>query len=257
MRPDKAEEPTLKTRASKALGATAGLAAIVASVPFAINAPFATKAYAEPTTATSTPEAPIPDPQGSGCDAFKTALPNWKNFADQPIGTVLASIPDISTFNSLISGQANPAVNIVPVLNNGPYVVFAPSNEAFAAMAPGQLDSIKADPAGLTTLDYYHAFLGLLGPDDVHGQRPTQEGTEIKVTGKGGDIKVNDTAKVVCGGIQASNARIYIIDQVLDPAQGPEPITPSATTSATTTTTTTTATPPLPPPGDEHMPAEA
>ena len=66
-------------------------------------------------------------------------------------------------------------------------------------------------------------FLGLLGPDDVKGQRPTQQGTEIKVTGKGGDIKVNDTAKVVCGGIQASNARIYIIDTVLDPAQAPEP----------------------------------
>ena len=127
-------------------------------------------------------------------------LPNWKGLADQPIGTVLASIPDISTFNSLISGQANPAVNIVPVLDNGPYVVFAPTNEAFAAMEPGQLDAIKADPAALTKLDYYHVFLGLLGPDDVHGQRPTQQGAEIKVTGKGGDIKVNDTAKVVCGG---------------------------------------------------------
>ena len=70
-------------------------------------------------------------------------------------------------------------------------------------MEPGQLDAIKADPAALTKLDYYHVFLGLLGPDDVHGQRPTQEGAEVKVTGKGGDIKVNDTAKVVCGGIQA------------------------------------------------------
>ena len=51
------------------------------------------------------------------------------------------------------------------------------------------------------------------------------------MTGKGGDIKVNDTAKVVCGGIQASNARIYIIDTVLDPAQAPEPITPRAATT--------------------------
>jgi hypothetical protein len=83
----------------------------------------------------------------------------------------------------------------------------------------------------------------------VKGQRPTQEGTEIKVTGKGGDIKVNDTAKVVCGGIQAENARIYVIDTVLDPAQGPEPITPTSTsTTATTTTTTSTSTaPPAPP----------
>ena len=80
------------------------------------------------------------------------------------------------------------------------------------------------------------------------------------MTGKGGDIKVNDTAKEVCGGIQASNARIYMIDTVLDPAQGPEPITPGAvsSTSATATTTTTSAqTPPPAPPGDQHMPAPA
>ena len=129
-------------------------------------------------------------------------------------------------------------MNIVPVLDNGPYVVFAPTNEAFAALPPAQLDGLKADPAALTKLDFYHVFLGLLGPDDVKGQRPTQEGTEIKVTGKGGDIKVNDTAKVLCGAIQASNARIYLIDTVLDPALGPEPITPTATSTTTTTTTT-------------------
>jgi uncharacterized surface protein with fasciclin (FAS1) repeats len=240
------EEPrTMQTRTSKALGASAAIVAIAMSLPLAITA------YADPPPE-PTPVAQIPDPQGPGCDAFKTAVPAWKNLASQQIGTVLASIPDISTFNSLISGGANPAVNIVSVLNNGPYVVFAPTNEAFAALEPGQLDALKADPAALTKLDYYHVFLGLLGPDDVKGQRPTQEGTEVKVTGKGGEIKVNDTAKVVCGGIQASNARIYIIDSVLDPAAGPEPITPTATSTTTTTTSTTTTTttqaPPPPPP---------
>jgi uncharacterized surface protein with fasciclin (FAS1) repeats len=233
----------LKTRTSKTLGAAAGIAAIVASLPLAITAN-----ADDPTPAPTTPVAEIPDPQGPGCDAFKTELPNWKSFNNVAIGTVLGSIPDISTFNSLISGQANPAVNIVDVINNGPYVVFAPTNDAFAAMEPGQLDAIKADPAALYKLDYYHVFLGLLGPDDVKGQRPTQQGAEIKVTGKGGDIKVNDTAKVVCGGIQAANARIYIIDTVLDPALGPEPITPTGTSSTTTTTTTTTSAAPPPPP---------
>jgi uncharacterized surface protein with fasciclin (FAS1) repeats len=201
------------------------------------------------------PVAPIPDPQGPGCDAFKQALPTFKDLDKQPVGTALASIPDISTFNSLISGQANPAVNIVPMLNNGPYVVFAPTNEAFAELPPEQLDALKADPAALTKLDYYHVFLGLLGPDDVKGQRPTQEGTEVKVTGEGGDIKVNDTAKVLCGAIQASNARIYLIDKVLDPAQGPEPITPSATSTTTTTTTTTTTE--TTPPATESPAADA
>jgi uncharacterized surface protein with fasciclin (FAS1) repeats len=123
-------------------------------------------------------------------------------------------------------------------------VIFAPTNEAFATLPPEELNALQADPAALTKLLNYHVFLGLLGPDDVKGQRPTQEGAEIKVTGKGGDVKVNDTAKVVCGGIVAGHARIYLIDTVLDPAAGPEPITPSGTssTSATSTTTTTTST---------------
>ncbi|MFG1931061.1 fasciclin domain-containing protein [Mycobacterium sp. NPDC048908] len=236
----------MKTRASKGLGAAAGIAAIVASVPFALNAPVAGKAYADPPADPSSLNQ-VPDPQGPGCDAFKTALPNWKSFDTQPVGKVLASIPNISTFNALVSGAANPAINIIPVLENGPYVVYAPTNDAFAAMDPGQLDAIKADPAALGRLDYYHVFLGLLGPDDLHGQRPSQEGAEVKVTGKGGDIKINDAAKVVCGGIQADNARIYIIDQVLDPATAPEPITPTGT-SATSTTTTTTTTSAAPPP---------
>ena len=236
----------MKTRASKGLGAAAGIAAIAASVPFALTGNAYADPPADPSTPVSTPVAPIPDPQGPGCDAFKAALPDWKGFNTQPVGKVLASIPDISTFNSLISGQANPAVNIVPVLEGGPYVVFAPTNDAFAQLP--DLAAITADPAALYKLDYYHAFLGLLGPDDVRGQRPTQQGAEIKVTGKGGDIKVNDTAKVVCGGIQANNARIYIIDTVLDPAQAPEPVTPSGTSATTTTTTSTSTEAPPPPP---------
>ena len=162
-------------------------------------------------------------------------MPDWKSFADLPTGKVLASIPDISTFNAAISGGMNPAVNIVPVLDNGPYVIFAPTNDAFAAMEPGKLDALKADVAALTSFDYYHAFLGLLGPDDVKGQRPTQQGAEVKVTGKGGDIKVNDTAKLVCGPIQSANARIYLIDTVLDPNSPPEAIVPTGSSTTTTT----------------------
>jgi uncharacterized surface protein with fasciclin (FAS1) repeats len=213
------------------MGAAAATAAIVASVPLSINA------YADPTP-TPTPAVEIPDLQGN-CDPFKAAVPNWKGLNDVPVSKALSSIPDISTFNSAVSGGLNPAVNITSVLDNGPYVVFAPTNDAFAALEPGQLDALKADPAALTKLDYYHVFLGLLGPEDVHGQRPTQQGADIKVEGKNGDIKVNGTTKVICGGIQAQNARIYIIDTVLDPANPPEPLTPTVSGSSSTTTTTT------------------
>jgi uncharacterized surface protein with fasciclin (FAS1) repeats len=226
----------VKTRTSKATGAAAAIVAIAASIPLAITA------YADPEPA---PTVEIPDPQGN-CDPFKAAVPNWKALNDAPVSKALASIPDISTFNSAVSGGLNPAVNITSVLDNGPYVVFAPTNDAFAALEPSQLEALKTDPAALTKLDYYHVFLGLLGPEDVHGQRPTQEGADIKAEGKNGDIKVNGTAKVICGGIQAENARIYIIDTVLDPANPPEPLTPTVSASSSTTTTTTTTTSALP-----------
>lgn len=226
---DKRKEHTVKTRTRKAFGVAVSAAAIALSVPLAINA------HAEP----ATPVAEIPDPQGPDCGAFKEALPNWKGLADLPVSTALSSIPDISSFNAAVSGQLNPAVNITGVLDNGPYVVFAPTNEAFAALPPEQLEVLRTDPAALTSLVYYHVFLGLLGPDDVKGQRPTQQGTEIEVTGSGGDIAVNETTKVVCGGIQAQNARIYLVDKVLNPAEAPAPITPTSTSETSTTETTT------------------
>ena len=221
----------MKNRTSKAIGVAASAVAIAVSVPLAVNA------YADPTTA---PVAEIPDPQGPQCGPFKDALPNWKSLANVPVSKALASIPDISSFNAAVSGQLNPAVNIDPVLDNGPFVVFAPTNEAFAELPPEQQEVLRTDPAALTSLLYYHVFLGLLGPDDVKGQRPSQEGTEIEVTGSGGDLKVNETTKVLCGGIQAENARIYLVDHVLNPADAPAPVTP---TSSSTTSSSEAATP--------------
>ncbi len=242
----------MKTRTSKAVGVALSAAAIGLSVPLAVNA------HAQPED--DTPVAEIPDPQGPECGAFKESLPNWKGLASLPVSTALASIPEISTFNSAISGGLNPAVNITAVLDNGPYVVFAPTNEAFAALPPEQIEVLRTDAAVLTSLVYYHEFLGLLGPDDVKGQRPTQEGTEVEVTGSGGDISVNETTKVLCGGIQAENARIYIVDQVLNPADAPAPITPETTsTEATEPGDATETTEPAPTEGapSETAPSEA
>ena len=224
----------MKTRTRK-LGVAAAIAATAVSIPLSI-------------TAHADPPVQFPDPQGPGCDAFKAAVPGYKNLHEAQTDKALASIPDISTFYQAASGQWNPEVNPMPMLNNGPYVIFAPTNDAFAQLAPEEVTALKADPTQLGKLLNYHVFLGLLGPDDVKGQRPTQEGSEISVTGKGDSIKLDDKAKVLCGGIIAGHARIYLIDTVLSPADGPAPISPSGTsttsTSATSSTSTTSATTP-------------
>ena len=230
----------MKTRTSRAIGMSAAVAAIAVSLPLAINA------QADPPPTSTADAKPLPDWQGN-CDPVRAELApsgaTKESLAKLPVGQVLAAIPSLSTFTSAINGGLNPAVNVVPVLENGPYVVFAPNNDAFAKLDPAALEAIKADPTALSKLDYYHAFLGLLGPADVAGQRPTQEGAEVKVTGKDGDIKVNDTAKVICGGIQAANARIYILDTVLDPNSPPAPVTPTTSFNGTGKPLTPTSTP--------------
>ena len=125
----------MKTRISKTMGAVAGVAAIAMSIPLAINA------YAEPAEPTPTViENPYPDLQGPGCDAFKTSLPNFKTLANVPVGNAMSSIPDISTFNSLASGQANPAVNMVPMLG------FRRGKPLFALGAPGGRKIVSTVP---------------------------------------------------------------------------------------------------------------
>ena len=210
---------------------------VVASAAIALSA--AVTAHADPTT----PTAPVPTPQGPACDAGVKAVASGPgslaSLATEGSSAALAAIPEISTFSQAVSGQLNPAVNVSSVLDNGPYVVFAPSNDAFAKLDPAELEAIKADPAKLTALVYYHMVLGILGPDDIHGTMYTQQGKPVEVKGKGGDITVNG-AKVTCGGIKAANMRVYIIDTVLDPAQAPEGVTATTTTTSSTETTTTT-----------------
>ncbi|PND55242.1 fasciclin [Mycobacterium sp. ENV421] len=233
---------------TKSLGVAAGLAAIAIAIPTAVQA------YADPTPTTTTPAAPttseipvpsmsqLPDPQGSGCDAYKNRIPSgsgsFTSMGNQPATAAIAANPDLSTFSAAISGGLNPAVNIDSVIDGGPYVVFAPTNDAFAKLDEATLEQLKSDPAALTSTLYYHLVLGYLGPDDLHGKMPTQQGSPVNVTGKGGDIKVNDTAKLVCG-YTARGAYIYMIDTVLSPADAPEPNTATSTTSTTPTTTTT------------------
>ncbi len=230
----------------KTAGAVVAFAAIATSVPTAVNAfadPAPAPAPPTPTTTVSTPVARIPDVQGPGCDAYKKTLAagggSPTTVSEQTASQAIAANPDLSDFNAAISGQWNPAVNLVSVLDNGPYNVFAPTNDAFAKIDPAQLAALKADPAELTSVLYYHMALGLLGPDDIHGKLTTQQGKQITIDGKGGDLKFDQAAKLVCGGISAKNAKIYMIDTVLNPnnALSPSGETPtSATTSATATT---------------------
>jgi uncharacterized surface protein with fasciclin (FAS1) repeats len=232
---------------------TLGVAAAIAAIAVAI--PTAVQAYADPTPTPVEPAAPtataaatptkVPDPQGPGCDAYRKAVPTGAGsipaMAGQTASQAIANNPDLSTFSAAISGTLNPEINIISVLDGGPYIVFAPTDAAFAALDPATVETLKSDPRVLLPVLFYHMVLGNVGPANVAGTMPTQDGRPVVVTGKDGDIKVNGN-RVSCA-YAANGAYIYMIDGVLEPpvpaAEADASSTEATTTPATTTPATT------------------
>ena len=242
---------------TKTLGVVAAIAAIAVAVPTAVNA-YADPAPVDPAAPTTAAPAPtstkVPDPQGPGCGDYRNQVPSGAgsiaSMAVQTASQAIASNPDLSTFSAAISGKLNPDINIVSVLDGGPYIVFAPTDAAFSKLDAATLTTLKTDPTVLLPVLFYHMVLGNVGPANVAGKMPTQDGRPVVVTGKDGDIKVNDN-RVSCA-YAARGAYIYMIDTVLTPptpaaesptaASGTETPSSAATSSAAPTTSAASAT---------------
>ena len=230
---------------TKTLGLVAAIAAITVAVPTAVTA-YAEPAPVDPAAPTTSAPAPTstkgPDPQGPGCDAYRSQVPSGAgsipSMAVQTASEAIASNPDLSTFSAAISGKLNPDINIVSVLDGGPYIVFAPTDAAFSKLDAATLETLKTDPRVLLPVLFYHMVLGNVGPANVAGKMPTQDGRPVVVTGKDGDIKVNGN-RVSCA-YAARGAYIYMIDTVLTP---PVPAAEADSTATSGTETTTSATP--------------
>ena len=133
------------------------------------------------------------------------------------VGTIVdiaAGNPDFSTLAAAVQ-----AAGLVDTLNGaGPFTVFAPTNEAFAALPAGVLDALllPENKDLLVQILTYHAVSGtVLAADVMAGDVPTVEGQNITLATDGG-VTVNGAA-VVQADIIASNGVIHVIDAVLLP----------------------------------------
>ncbi|NKS27783.1 fasciclin domain-containing protein [Rhodococcus hoagii] len=172
------------------------------------------------TSAMSGTAAPAADLVGPGCAEYAATVPDGPGsvagMAQDPVAVAASNNPMLRTLTAAVSGQLNPDVNLVDTLNGGQFTVFAPTDAAFAKLDPATVEQLKTDDALLTKILTYHVVPGQLAPSDVDGTHATVEGGDVTVTGSGDDLKVNE-AGVVCGGVQTSNATVYLIDSVLMP----------------------------------------
>jgi uncharacterized surface protein with fasciclin (FAS1) repeats len=168
---------------------------------------------------------------------------------EKTISEVVAERQDLSTLLSVLES----AELVETLKGEGPYTVFAPTNEAFDSLSGGKtLDELKQNKEELSKILKYHVVSGEYYASDLYdGQRlQSLEGTEIKIssaepaeergymqedttmhedttmmqqeqdtttTGTTSSVKINN-ANVVEQDLEASNGIIHVIDAVIVPA---------------------------------------
>ncbi len=127
---------------------------------------------------------------------------------------------EAGTFNTLVA--AVKAADLVEALKgDGPFTVFAPSDEAFAKLPEGTVEMLllPENKGKLVAILTYHVVPGKVLSGDVKpGRVGTLEGSEIRVSKKKGALMV-DEARIVAVDVNASNGVIHVIDTVIMPEQ--------------------------------------
>ncbi len=131
---------------------------------------------------------------------------------------IVAVASGAGSFNTLIA--AVKAAGLVETLQGaGPFTVFAPTDEAFAKLPAGTVESLlkPENKEKLVAILTYHVLPGKVMAADVKTMKAkTVNGKNLSVRVEGGSVTV-DNAKVVKTDVAASNGVIHVIDTVVLP----------------------------------------
>lgn len=191
------------------------------ATPEATTAPETTTSATSPapnvteSTASATPPAPdaatgavATDPANSGA----TLVSN----ESESIVAIASSNPSFSTFTKAVE-----AAGLTETLGaDGSYTVFAPTDEAFAALPAGTLEELMKpeNKEKLAAILKYHVLPTEVASSQIQpGEVATVDGGNVNLEVVDGKVKVNG-AEVVQADINGSNGVIHVIDQVMVPA---------------------------------------
>ena len=147
--------------------------------------------------------------QGANAGEAKKAAPQ-KN--------IVQIAREAGSFKTLVAAlEATDLVGTLSGQGHGSFTVFAPTDEAFAKLPPGTVESLLKDPPALKKILLYHVVAWTKLAADVLGSAtlPTLNGQSLTVSTSGGP-KVNGSA-ITATDIRARNGVIHVIDAVLIP----------------------------------------
>ncbi len=139
------------------------------------------------------------------------------SFADHHEKDIVDTAIAAGSFNTLVT--AVKAAGLLDTLKGeGPFTVFAPTDDAFAKLPEGTVEGLLKDPAKLRAILNYHVVAGKVMAADVVNleSATTVQGQDISVKTSGASVMIND-ANVVKTDIMCSNGVIHVIDTVILP----------------------------------------
>ena len=143
--------------------------------------------------------------------------------ASQPMSTpvsiadTIAHDPQLSTLNGLVQSAGLDST----LKAQGPYTLFAPTNDAFKAVPAKTMDDLAHNPARLKDVLSYHVLPGKVMAADVkNGNAKTVEGANVALS-KAGNFVTVEEAMVQRADIVASNGVVHTVDRVLMPPAKP------------------------------------
>jgi transforming growth factor-beta-induced protein len=158
------------------------------------------------------------------CAAPATPEPTPMPVATEAPVAELGTVVDIAVadgrFTTLV-GALKTAGLVEALQGEGPFTVFAPTDDAFAALPAGTLEGLSVEQ--LTDILLYHVVPGKVMAADavaLAGQSAGTllEGKQIAISVEGESVKING-ATVIIADIEASNGVIHVIDAVLLPPE--------------------------------------
>ncbi len=134
-----------------------------------------------------------------------------------PTMDIVETAQAAGTFNTLVT--AVQAANLVETLkSDGPFTVFAPTDDAFAALPAGTIEALLADIPTLSSILTYHVVADELTASEVVNLNtvPTVNGQSAQITVNGSTVMI-DGAMITTTDILCTNGVIHVIDAVILP----------------------------------------
>ncbi len=210
---------TTRSRTTKMLLAAASFSLVAAACGSDANDDAVTTDAPTATDAPATTEGDMDEmadgPFGPACDAVPTeGEGSFAGMTDDTAATAASNNPLLSTLVTAVS-----EAGLVDTLNSdGPFTIFAPTNDAFAAIPAADLEAVLADQELLTSILTYHVVAG----ESLDAAALGEAGTAATVNGAelefGADGTTVNGVDVLCSNVTTANATVHIIGEVLMPA---------------------------------------